>query len=713
MDRAALIALGLVAAIHPVCAQTARPVWSVHTAREAPVVDGRLDEACWRAAAALDGFTQVLPAEGSRPTERTEVRFVATDDQLYIGVRCFDGEPGKILAREMGRDSEFDSDDVVRIAFDTFGRERDGYLFAVNPAGARSDAVFGRFSGENQSWDGLWSARASIDGQGWTAELAIPFKSLSFDPRAAAWRCNIERVIRRKQETVRWTALARAKSLTALEDFGELRGLRDLRQGLGLELRPYVRATRRDGPAATTRDLETTAGVDATYRITPTLTALATYNTDFAETEVDARVVNLSRFPEFFPEKRDFFLQDAPLFRFGGLDESNSPYYSRRIGLGAGGRPVDIIAGGRLTGRAGGTSIALLDVYQDAQAGIDARNLAVVRLAQQVLAESSVGAIFTSGDPHSNGDAWLGGVDFSYQNSRLKGERVLTGNAYLMVSDADRAGGRGTAFGFDLDYPNEPLDVHAFFRQWGERFEPTLGFIDRAGVREYIVSAEYIWRPNTRWLRRAVLELRPYFTTDLDGRLVAEDHDAPVFTFETPAGDELVVEYTQYRDVLDEPFAIRPGIVIPVGSHAYGQFKGRIETSQARSLSVRASWRTGDFYTGTRTDLGAGFTWRPSRHLSASASYEHRMIRLPEGAFDVRLASGRVDVAVTPDLTWSAVVQYDNLSDTLGLNTRVRWTFRPGNDVFLVVGETWDYDDARLRHLSGDVTLKIGVTLRY
>ena len=715
MDRAALIAvaLGLAMLIHPAWAQSARLAWSVHTVREAPVVDGRLDDACWAEVGALDGFTQVLPLEGASPTERTEVRFVATDNYLYIGVRCFDAAPGKILARQMVRDSGFDSDDVVRFAFDTFARERDGYLFAVNPAGARYDALFGKFSGVNKSWDGLWNARALRDEQGWSAELAIPFKSLSFDPRVAAWRCNIERVIRHKQETVRWTALSRAKSLTALEDFGDLQGLSDLRQGLGIESRPYVRATQRHGSGAIETGLETTAGFDATYRITPTLTAIATYNTDFAESEADARVVSLSRFPSFFPEKRDFFLQDAPLFSFGGLDAASSPYYSRRIGLGTDGRPVDIIAGGRLTGRAGGTSIALLDVYQDAHAGVDARNLAVARLAQQVLAESSVGAIFTSGDPHSNGDASLGGVDFSYQNSRLPGGRVISGNAYFMASDTERSGGEDMAFGFDLDYPNEPFDVHAYFRQWGENFDPALGFIDRAGIREYLLSAEYIWRPNTQWLRRVVVEMRPFFTTDLDGRLVGENHDIPAITFETPNGGRLFFEYTHFRDLLDEPFAIRPGIVIPAGDHAYGQFKGNVETSSARPLAVRASWRTGDFYTGTRTDLSAGFSWRPSRYLSANASYEQRAIRLPEGSFDVRITSARIDASFTPDLTWSTVVQYDNLSDALGLNTRVRWTFLPGNDLFFVVGETWDYEDARLSHLAGDVTLKLGFTLRF
>lgn len=694
-------------------AQPLHPGIEVKLVAQPPVIDGRLDDACWQSAPLLTDFTQVLPVEGAPPSERTEVRFVYTHDRLYVGIRCFDSDPHGIIATRMQRDANFDSDDVVRLAFDTFARKRDGYSFAVNPAGARRDALFGKFSEENVNWDTLWQAKARVDADGWTAEIAIPFKSLSFDPLAEAWGCNIERIIRRKQETVRWRALSRAKSFTALEDFGQLRGLQELRQGRGLEFRPYMRGAYRDDPVAGDHGFEFKAGFDVTYRLSPTLTAAGTYNTDFAETDIDDRVVNLSRFPVFLPEKRDFFLQDAPLFSFGGLPTDSSPYYSRRIGLGVDGLPADVMGGARLTGRVGGMSVALLDVYQDAHAGIAAKNLAVARVSQQVLTESSVGGIFTSGDPRSNGSASLAGLDFNYQNSRLAGGKVLAGNAYVMFSDADRAGGSGTAFGLDADYPNEPLDIHAFFRQWGERFEPALGFIDRTGIREYILSAEYIWRPNTRWLRSVSLEVRPYVTTDLKNRVVAGDNDVPVLTFKTPAGDALTLEYTFYRDVLDEPFAIRPGIVIPVGDYSYGHFKPILTTSTARPVSASLWLRNGDYYTGHRTDYGGSLAWRPSRYFSTSASYELRSVVLREGTFDVRLASWRTDIAFSPDLTWGTVLQYDNLSHGVGLNSRVRWTWRPGNDVFFVVNQGWDYEQSRFARLTSEVILKVGATFRY
>jgi hypothetical protein len=306
--------------------------------------------------------------------------------------------------------------------------------------------------------------------------------------------------------------------VTQLSNFGQLRGLTNLHQGLGLELKPFVSVKYRDETTTGQREWKFKPGGDVTYHITPSLKANATFNTDFAEADVDQRVVNLSRFPLFFPEKRDFFLQDSSLFSFGGLGESPLPYYSRRIGLSAGGQPVDILAGGRLTGRVGNTSVALLDVQQDDYNGVLSKNLFVCRVSTKVFEESNLGFLGTFGDPRYAGDNGLGGVDFGYLNSRLANSKQLVGHAYAIGTTSDHAGGEGFAFGGDVDYPNEPLDVHLFFRQIGDRFDPGLGFVERTSIRQYIGSASYLWRPNTRLLRSVALRARPYFTTDLEHR---------------------------------------------------------------------------------------------------------------------------------------------------------------------------------------------------
>lgn len=680
---------------------------------QAPRIDGLLDEECWQTAQPITKFTQVLPVEGAAASERTEVRFAYTRDVLFIAIRCFDREPRKILAKTMQRDNAFESDDYVKIAFDTFGRQRDGYVFMVNAAGARTDSIFGKFSIENSDFDALWTARARIVSDGWIAEIAIPFKSISFDPHHDFWRMNIERVIRHKQETVRWTAISRSKSMTALEDFGEVRELRELRQGRGLEFRPYVLGRFRQDPLGRGDGFGTNAGFDVTYRITPSLTVIGTVHTDSSEADVDERIVSLSRFPIFFPEKRDFFLQDASLFSFGGLTGDDRPYFSRRIGLTTENKPIEILGGIRLTGRVGATSVALLDVQQQGYAGLDSKNLGILRISQQVLEESSVGMILTHGDPATNGKANLAGLDFNYQNSHVFVDHRFIGHAYLMGSQSDAAGGDDLAFGVDLDYPNEPLDVHLFFGQWGRKFEMPLGFLERNNIRRYIASAAYTWRPNTAWIRSVTLEARPLFGTDLNNRLVEEDHDVPFLTITTPALDELVAGYTFQRDVVDQAFEIVPGVVLPPANYSYGLFQGHITSSAARPIGASFRLRLGDYYSGTRSDYRGELNWRPSRYFTATAAYELRNIRLAEGDFDVRIASAVIKVAFTPDLTWNTVVQYDNISKQVGLNSRIRWTWRPGDDLFLVVNQGWDYDNGRFMRPRSEVILKGAATFRF
>ncbi|MCG8699457.1 MAG: carbohydrate binding family 9 domain-containing protein, partial [Bacteroidales bacterium] len=353
---------------------TQRPTTQVVRIEEAPVLDGRLIEACWQGDPVLTDFTQIEPIEGAEPTERTEVRFRYTNRRLYIGVRCFDSDPREIRATQMQHDGDLGADDLILIAFDTFDRKRDGYYFAVNPAGARVEGLVENFYEKDKSWDTIWEAKTRIDSQGWTAEIAIPFNSFSFDPQSDQWGCNVTRVIRRKQESLRWTVLSVAKSSTLLAEFGALQGFEDINQGVGLEVKPFVRIKYRETTDGSEEGWDTKPGGDVTYYITPSLKVNGTVNTDFAEADVDDRQVNLTRFPLFFPEKRDFFLQDSSLFSIGGLNHTLLPYYSRRIGLSADGQPVDIRHGGRLTGRTNGTGLAFQGVEQEGYEGVDPSN---------------------------------------------------------------------------------------------------------------------------------------------------------------------------------------------------------------------------------------------------------------------------------------------------------------------------------------------------
>lgn len=690
-----------------------RPTVEVVRIDEAPVLDGRLDEPCWTQGPALEAFTQIEPVEGSPPTERTEVRFRFTESCLYIGVRCFDSEPSQIRATQMQHDGDLDADDLVLVAFDTFDRKRDGYFFAVNPAGARVDGLVENFYEMDSSWDTVWQAKTHIDAWGWTAEMAIPFTSFSFDPHIEQWGCNVARVVRRKQETSRWTVLNVAKSATLLSEFGALQGLTDIHQGLGLEVKPFVRFQYGDTVDGGEEDWDVKPGGDLTYYITPSLKVNGTVNTDFAEVEVDDRQVNLSRFPLFFPEKRDFFLQDSSLFTIGGLNHSLIPYYSRRIGLSTDGQPVDIRYGGRITGRANGTSVALLDVEQDGYEGIDPSNLFVGRVTQRVLKESNIGLIGTNGDPRSNDKNTLLGADFAYLNTRLPNNKQLIGRAWFMGTDSEARGTEDVAFGGDLDWPNEPFDFHLFFRQIGDDFDPAMGFVRRRGVRQYQSNFSYFWRPNGDWIRRIRLGTYPGMSTDLGNQVVEEDWDLISLSLYTPVEDRFSLRYSYYGDLLEDPFDL-VGITIPADRYRYTYVRPSFYSSETRPVSIGFGYRYGDYYTGRRTDYDTTLDWRPSRHATLGLDYDLRQIRLPEGDADVRVAGTHLNLSMNPDLSWNTRLQYDNQTEDLGLNSRVRWTYRPGSDIYLVANQGWDVEqqDAWQR-LNAEWICKVGATFRF
>ncbi|MES1168145.1 MAG: DUF5916 domain-containing protein, partial [Oleiharenicola lentus] len=351
-------------------------------------------------------------------------------DTLYVAIRSHDSAgPAGIRAYSMQRDQDNGSDDLVRIVLDTFHRQSDGYYFALTAAGGKHDGLVQNKEQANDQWDAIWLGKSTIDAGGWTAEFAIPVKSLAFDPANTTWGFNVARAVRRTQEVMRWTGILRNRPTIALPLLGELHGLTGLRQGRGLDFKPYASLTRHSQPEPDEKTWEFKPGFDLIWHVTPSLAATLTVNTDFADAEVDERQVNLGRFSLFFPEKRAFFTQDASLFTFAGINQDPLPFFSRRIGLAPDGTQVDLLGGAKLTGRAGPWTLGLLDVQLDNYANVDSKNLFVGRIAHQVFNESSAGVIFTHGDPRSDGENSLVGVDFNYANNNLPGNRTITAKA--------------------------------------------------------------------------------------------------------------------------------------------------------------------------------------------------------------------------------------------------------------------------------------------
>ena len=691
----------------------AAPVVTLQPARTPPAIDGQIDDEAWRGAAYIDAFTQVLPRPGAAASERTEVWITYDPDHLFIAVRCHDREPERIHAAQLQRDADLKSDDLVRFVLDTFNRRQDGYYFEVNPAGARIDGLIEHNNEPELEWDTIWQARARIDGAGWSAEIAIPTTSLAFDPSGSTWGFNIDRMIRRREELVRWSGHAAARDVSYLPDGGALHGLTGLRHGRGIEFRPF--ATLRHTALASRPEDERTEfnpGFDLLWHVTPSLAATLTVNTDFAETEVDDREVNLGRFPLFFPEKRAFFQQDAPLFAFGNITYNPRPFFSRRIGLTPEGRPVDILAGFKLTGRHGPVTLGVLDAQVDSFDGVDSKNLFAGRVAVQLSEKISAGLLATHGEPRANGDNAALGFDFNYLLNQPARDRSLEMHLWAVGTDSDLAGGRDTAAAFQLLYPNEPFEFQFFAGRYGSRYDPGLGFAPRTGIHEFKSSGTWLWRNVGPFIRKLEAGASLEFITDLQGRIESEGHEMS-FGWENPSNDEFDADIGFERERLTVPFEIRPGNVIPAGDYRFTRFGAELDSNSARPVSVHASVSTGGFYNGRRDDYEVEINWNASKHLHIGAAHEWRNVRLPGGEFQVRLAELRLALLFSPDLSISTLAQYDNDSRDLGVNLRFRWTVTPGNDLFLVLNQGYDVDTNHIVPRRSDLAAKAAWTLRF
>jgi len=686
-----------------------RPVAVALRVEEPPTIDGSLDDAAWAAARPISDFRMIEPTEGI-PDDGTEVRIVHDGRTLYIAVRCFDREPDRILARQTQRDGDVVTDDHITIVLDPIGDRRNGYLFRVSAGGGRLDALVEDSRSIRTEWDGIWWARTSIDEEGWTAEIAIPFATFAFNPDAPAWGLNVERVLRHRNEIHRWSGTSRNANVQSIADTGDLVGLDNLTPGLGLTLQPSAVA-RFDAQRSSLRIDPT---FDLFYRITPTTTLALTINTDFAETEVDDRRINLTRFPLFFPEKRDFFLQDAGIFSFGGIRRSPLPFFSRRIGIGSDGRERGILGGAKITGRQENLGFGLLSVQMDDEPGLGSKNLSVGRVLLNVLEESSIGIMATHGDPNRPNDASLFGADVNFRFSDLAEQQVLDANAWIQTtySSGDVSNDDPLSFGGRIGWPNDRLSVSLFAAQIGEDYRPALGFAERTGVREYNANVRYRWRPEGA-IRTIDLTVNGDAFTDLSNQMETGRITLPELRVTANSGDTFAGGYRLQRERLDDDFLLLGRLNIPADTYDWDRLFGSIATSGNRPLATRVTVESGGFFGGTRTDWSATLDWRPGPRLLASLEYIINDINIDAGSATVRIAQLRVSTVLTPDVTWNTLVQYDNESEILGFNSRLRWEIEPGRNLYLVLNQAFETMDDRWTTEQSRFTAKLGWSIRF
>ena len=704
-------------------AAAARPQLRVGAAPGGIRLDGLLDDSAWAGADSAE-LTQVEPHEGAVPTGRTVVRVLATPDAIVIGIRADDPEPGRIVSFARQRDASLSSEDHVKIVLDTYGDGRSGYVFAVNPDGARYDAlVTDQGQSENANWDAVWQAAPARTPTGWSVEILIPVKSLMFRKGLSAWGFNVQRSIQRLQETDRWAGAVQDALVTSVGRAGLLIGVPPLDLGLGLTVRPaFTGGGSIAAPGAGWRG-QNHASVDATQRLGANTLGSLTVNTDFAETEVDSRQTNLTRFPLFFPEKRTFFLEGADIFDFGlGLSEDVVPFFSRRIGL-LNGQQIPIEAGGKVNGRLGGTNFGALVVRTGDVDTLSTGNaMGVVRLKQNVLSESTVGMIATFGDPLAGRNAWLAGPDLTYQTSRLFGDKNFLAGAWALAMNREGLAGDRTAWGGKLDYPNDLWEIAATYKRLGDAFQPSLGFVPRSGVQIATLGIGYQPRPSRPigplHVRQMFHEIEATYVAGLDGQWQSYEVFMSPVNWGLESGDRFEFNVVPTGERLTAPFEIADGVTIPMGSYRWNRYRFEGGLASKRQFSGQLTWWFGNFYSGKLDEWELSAAWKPSALVIVELTGARNAGRLREGHFTQDLIGTRLGVNVSPDLQVNSFVQYDNENRDVGTNTRLRWTFSAVGDLFVVYNHNLRTADPitgvrRWAFDSNQLLVKLQYALRY
>jgi hypothetical protein len=661
-------------------------------------LDGRVLEPVWERADVATDFLQQEPEEGEPATERTEVRVVYDDENLYIGVVLHD-DPDGVLAYKRKRDAGLGGEDRFMWILDTFLDERTGYFFEINPAGLMGDGLVGQ--GINKSWDGIWEAHVERGEWGWSAEIRIPFSTLNFDPDLTRWGINFQRTVRRKNEEMLWEGHRRNQGLFNPTYAGRLTGLTGLSQGLGVQFRPYGLGSwqREPGAPGAPSDASVDAGFDLSYSLTPGLRAAATVNTDFAEVEVDQRRVNLTRFPLFFPEKRDFFLENSRVYEFAPANDQQ-PFFSRRIGL-VEGQEVPIDAGVRLGGQAGNYELGFLQVRTGASEIRPAEDFTVARVKRRFLEESTLGVIYTrrATEPGPDGaappDRHTVGADLLFFTSSFLGDRNLRAQAFgvwhsRLTRDSETDFGDRSTRGGRLSYPNDIWQAHVSYREFGEDYSPPVGFVQRTGFRRLQPSASWNPRPDfLPWLRQANLGVRLEDLWSLEGTLLTRDRSFTLPGLNLESGDEMSFEFGWNAERLEEPFEISDGVVLPVGRYDNFEWTLSAETAGRRLVSGEASITHGGFWSGERTRWRGGVTVRPATGLSAEGQVVRNEVELPQGEFTTNVYRLVGEWHPSPWLSVTQNWQYDDVSEVLGLQGRLRWIVEPGNELYVVYTHNW------------------------
>lgn len=659
-------------------------------------MDGVVDESAWAAAPPATDFVQSKPRTGYPASERTEVRVLYDDQYLYIGAVLFDSDPDALIAQHLEQDFLSLNDDVFGVSLDPFLDRRNAYYFFINPLGAiRDGQAFDNSRASNTEWEGVMDIRTSIHDQGWSVEVRIPFSTLRFDPSRTeqVWGLNFLRRVRRRGEDALWAPVALRTRIHKMNEAGTLVGLQDLPRSRNLQITPYALGADVDGSDVATQDLGTSwdGGVDVKYGLTPRLTLDATWRTDFSQVEVDQEQVNLTRFSLFFPEKRAFFVENSGTYQFGDLAERDyrlgagprdfTLFHSRRIGL-VDGRPVPIVAGGRVTGRAGGLELGVLNMQTESTETLGAENFTVARVRRTLFGAADVGGIFVNRQTTDGGSGYnrSWGVD---ANVRLLGNLIV--HSYLAETLEPGVSSDNRAARISAAWRGPLWDTSVLFRQIGGSFDPGVGFVRRKDMRQTYATVGIHPRPAIP----GTTEINPYvevdYVTDLESvletRRLTGGLGVPFLD-----GGQLNITGSDRFERLDEAFTVS-GQVVPTGSYGFQEYEISYTASAARRVSGSVRVSGGGYFQGDRRSVGGNVVWRPSPHFAFDLGADHNVLDLEGEPFTADVFSARVDYLASTKLLVGAWVQYNDAAEEVVSNVKLNFIHSPLSDLFVVYTE--------------------------
>jgi hypothetical protein len=685
-----------------------RPVVHARLASGPISIDGKLNEPAWRQAEVMH-LTQQSPHPGQSTPYVTEVRVLVSKDALIFGFTCRDPDPAEIEVHTLARDGDQTGDDTVTLLLDSFGDKRTGYFFQINASAGRLDGLIAGPLSVSTDWDGIWNARTARTAEGWTAEIWVPAQTLNF-AGAGGWGLQLDRWITRDQTELRWASPSLDSNLYDMSRAGDLEIDAPLKQGHGFELAPYISGRELRDFAEPGSNWLATGGGELTWRVTPQLAAIVTVNTDFAETEVDSRQINVTPWPLYFPEKRAFFLEGANQYVFGlDLDTTDTfiPFFSRNVGL-LDGYNIPLDGGIKLNGHVGPWSLALLDARTRTtyvpepvvtalglpSAKVNGTNLLATRVAYDVDKHTRLGMILTHGDPEAQLSNTLVGADGSWQTASFLGKRSLQFGGWTATTQGDVPAGNREAWGLRFDYPNDLLYCSAGTEHFADGFEPLLGFLPRPATHQTDAACSYRPRPSPngpfRAIRQNFFDLGVTRVTDTQGNVQSQVVQIDPLRFTMNSGASVFVSTVLDHEVLATPFAVAPAVTYPAGSFDFQRYSVSFGTSPKRQVQFSNSTTVGGYYNGHLTDQTNTIYWTPLHgRIEAQVTANNYFAHTPQGNFVEKLWQFKGALAWSPDLSLSTFVQYDNVSFDLTSNTRLRWTFKPGDDFYVIWDRTW------------------------